>query len=679
MRFQFHVFKMSLSKSDSRKEYFLSTSGVIHDPMLKRLGFKRKLELADLNEQMNAIITSWFRRKQKKLILIFNTDWFPRNRERWDGRCMFVGAMTVNFCSATREYDVDNEGVSCKLLEMSSNLETLVVTDAYYLEFIIRAIQRNDSFAKSLKTLEFEEASLEDKEKEIRFLLKKMPNLTQLKLPFMFTREPDFFKPAPVDLDKILNVLKEHTEAKGSKMKMLNLGLPFDKKDANFAEKIKQLALKCENISDSIGLTTTESIGMNTALTPDQLRSILIRFENLSHLEMATKTIEDIGMADAYRAAIESSVCTLESLELHVHLKCDRNEEEIQQFVREILRGVSAKWPNLKEFQFFTGCGFYSSEMKLLPMSIFNNIVASFPNVALLKIGAQGFKAYDETSPIPLNSNVKEFALRCVHKRTSNPLPLLAQILNGFPNLKALKIPLHGWVESEIEEWMQGYDQQKPYVFACKDSLQTLSIIQARAFDGDSKIGKFFSLVFRSLPNIRRLVIKDLERERKKNPAIEDTLLSLNQNLEYLPKLKHLTVLAPFIERATYDHVYPLKMNYFTPALLAQLNELMISPISVSIQSLKYFVQHAPKLKFMYIIGQDEKVRRMKEYDDKDENSQVNQYYKEVRSMLEEYKASNPDSFVFWDGHENFTCDFESDSGSEEKSLSEHISDSESD
>lgn len=669
---------MSLSKLDPRKEYFCSTGGLIHDPMLKRLGFKKKLELAYLNEHMEANVASWFSRKQKELILIPNIHWFAQKLLEWDPRCMLVGGVRNPFYFESLKERTSHEDTLCKVLNLSTNLETLVVNHDSYLAVVEKAVRKDDSFGKSLRTLEIETRSLCNHETELRSLLVHLPNLKELKVPFMLKRE-SYERATILDLDNIINdLLNQHSDSKGcSKLNMFTFHLPFNRADATFAAKIKELALSCEKFSESIGLETRKNVGPDLPLSPHQLRTILTSFHNLSHLDMETMPIINIDMADAYCAAIDSSGCSLQSLALHVVIENNRFEQESELYLQQILRGISSKWPNIKRLKFITEFENVFSHMRDLPMSIFNEIVTSFQYAAQLEIGGLGFKSYDGTSPFPLNNSVKEFTLSCV-QQAHNPLPLLFQIFNGFPHLKKLKIPMHGWDEFDIEQALiQDYEQQQtPYVFACKGSLEELILIQGDLFTGGSEIGKFLSLVFSSLPNIRRLVIEDEGRDRTTNDAIMDTLFSINSNINsnHLGKLKHLTILAPLIAKATYDHLVPLGIEQFSPALLANLNELIISPLSVSIESLKYIVNHAPKLKFMYIIGEEEKPSLPSDDEDDDEDSERTQYSKEIMSMEDAYRANNPDSLIYWDSYANLIFDQGSDIDNNSNSKSDQDS-----
>jgi hypothetical protein len=108
---------MSCSRYEETERYWRSTEAL--EPMLTYLGLRKRLDLARVNQDFQAIVHSWLRRRQRNLILI--------NESRAKNAMKFRSSCTLKI-------PADGVDLLITQMELFPNLSTLTVEDIQSLQ-----------------------------------------------------------------------------------------------------------------------------------------------------------------------------------------------------------------------------------------------------------------------------------------------------------------------------------------------------------------------------------------------------------------------------------------------------------------------------------------------------------------------------------------------------------------
>lgn len=550
----------------------------------------------------------WVVRKQRTLILLYYLDDYNPCEEHYDLGCLFVKG------------EWDHEYFSellCKLLEFSSKLEKLVVTHESYSADINKAAQSNGDFIKSLKKFKLSICERHGVDSP-RLLLPIMLQLSEnCELELVPVRREDDLcskccngtKPYYSYVSSINDLLDEYLEQQNrfnaKKFGKLNISYPSDMFRGNRKEEVMHFASKLNRIANKIDLNIAhimEPVGGRSiddaSLNPDEIGTILTQFHNLSHLTMQTTYIKSVDEAKKYREAFESSSCSLDGLELKL-LSYRHSEEDFEKMLHEIITGVSSKWPNLYRFKLIFGRGYRVA----LPLSHFNQIVTSLTNCTTLEFEGFNLPTFQSTAtlttPFKASNAVREFELD-----DSSPdmydVSLLGHILKAFPYLKKLTLSMCEWDQGKIPQWMQENNLPTPIEYPCKETLKTL-IIKGYEDDIDNQMPRVFSILFKSLPNIRRLAMNYASKCRP------EALRKMRHSIKHhLLKLKHFAFFYDYDICSRFDDAYLEDCSFDIKELgscLLSLKEFYTDLLTMSKENIEYLLQNAPKLKLLSIQG----------------------------------------------------------------------------
>jgi hypothetical protein len=382
---------------------------------LKYLLIRKKIEMAQVNKDLQVTIYSWFRRKQTKLIVYRIPSWRKNT-----GTTEKLGI------------PIRSEALLSRLFEMFSNLKSFGVEDDELVRDVINTFSKMPDLVSTLNEMSISAAiKSTSKITQICSFLDQKPKLTNVKL--------DITEQYLDGKEKMLwNKVLENAYT----LQIITFSCDMDFWPERF--NIEREILNLSNVAaDTLKFI---NISFLKDLNASQLKLFLTKFPHLTKLnvELTEKDIfgsEGIGRIESWCDAFNSSLCDdLKEINISVRLLMDdespvSHSDAFQDNMLPMLRAIGTRWPYLKIFAL--EATHLRRENPYVPLSAayLREVLELFKNSEKLTLQSFDFLRDPEVEAHFPITTIKDLSISKLKNWTH-----LLSILISFPSLHKLRI-----------------------------------------------------------------------------------------------------------------------------------------------------------------------------------------------------------------------------------------------